>query len=240
MACDPPGFDYPTITGYSIKSRVYRADIGLVYTIQWRASGSQTWNIITDNGSESFVLPSLTNNTVYELRSQRECSATRKSDFSSVVSYTTACPSASFSNLFLYSQNEVCWDGSNSIQGTVNYIAQWRKTGTAEWQTSPIVDQPCFIVPNPTNHDYDFRVKTLCKDGSESDYTSIQKATLYACGFSDAAQATTYMSCIGSTGVGIEFSGCNNPHVHYELRWRKADTDCWQSATVTDSLSKYD
>lgn len=242
MACYPPyTFSHYFLTsGYSVNTNNISStsDGALGYRLQWRASGQSDWQQEPLSSRPYYIITGLTNNTTYEIRLQNQCSPTLRSEFTDVMSATTSCP-APFWPAFVQPYGELQWGGlASPVQ--VSYSVEWKKEEATDWQRSPVLNQlqPGMVryrFPGLNAGTYQYRIQTLCADGSSSAYTPVGSFTYTPC-LNEPVINNLNVGCVGAQGAVIQFTTCTDEQRPIEIRWRKKGDDCWAVASVPDSL----
>jgi trimeric autotransporter adhesin len=236
---EPQTIPAPAVTTYSISVPVIWDNSDLAYNVQWRATGAERWTTIPNNGSPTFVLTGLRSNQAYDIRTQRVCSPTLSSPYSAIYSFTTVCPKMSYGSPYAFPTGYIQL-GDMPDPATVGSVVEWRGASEVEWQSSPVLNGVFrYQIPNLTPGQYEFRAKIICVDGSESAYTPVKGFNFSYCTESPYG-INGYAYCIGAEEVKVDFQTCGDERNQYEIRWRKTGTDCWLSASVTDSLNRFD
>lgn len=169
------------------------------------------------------------------MRLQQECSTSCLSGFSGVTSFTTTAPALNRVNIYYPNSPYIQWNGLVGL----SYVVDWRQADTDIWQTSPIlngfgISYFGYWIGDVPEGNYEFRIKTVSADGSESDYTAVQRFYLTTCINNPVER--TYAECISGGAASIGWYDCRQRSGPYSIRWRQSGTDCWQSETISDSL----
>jgi trimeric autotransporter adhesin len=240
LSCSVPSLDYQPRDAYSIEIRPGYTLSGGPFILQWRQAGTTDWTITRNEssdrwGTNKWILTGLKDKTGYEMRLQQECSTSCLSGFSDVVSFTPTAPVLNTVSIYYTTSPYIQWNGFVGL----SYVVDWRKAGTDDWQTSPVlngfgISYFGYWIGDVPEGNYEFRIETVSADGSESAYTPIQQFYLTTC--TNSSVERTYAECVSGGAALISWYDCLQRSGPYSVRWRQSDTDCWQSEIIPDSL----
>ena len=141
------------------------------YTLQYRASGSQTWTSFTPSIT-SFSLTGLSSFTTYEVQLNATCPA-GAGQFSSMYTFSTAiaapqtCGTPISLNSGNVSQNGVAVDWQ-PVQDATSYTIEYRELGMPNWSTATSTNATIGLENLIPNTPYEFHVSATCPYGTSA------------------------------------------------------------------------
>ena len=229
--CNPPngfglGVSLKTSTSVQFRWNSNNA-VGTPHDIRYRPVGAPDWITVSTANTTifggSYDLTGLTNNTTYEWQIRSACSPAQISAFVAGPNFTTQCPIP----LYPYASILVTSAVLNWQQAGVDvtYDAQYRKVGTANWTTiSHIASTSVNITGLTGSTSYEWQVRTLCADGSTTDFTTLLTFTTDACSMPNTLQ--TNLITVNSAQMSWYF-GYANADTGYQGRYRAVGAANW-------------
>jgi trimeric autotransporter adhesin len=197
---------------------------GCRFNLQWRPSGTTSWNTISNIVQQNYVLTGLADNSNYDIQVQAQC-ANQTSYFSSTIYFRATCSSPTgLSSTAYYYFNEpgrkFIWNATPGM----DYTLRWRQTAPDgqpgnEWQvrTNALsgLFQPQFLTGT-----YEWQVQGICANGSQTAFVGGQPFEIRAC---EPNLITSYASSVrGSSALLTYTNGAIT-----ELRWRAVGNPDW-------------
>ena len=152
------------------------------YTVQWRALGSTTFNVINGLTGTSTVISGLTESTNYEYQVQSVCGS-GTSVFSNLSSFTTpvpgvcGVPSALGSASITSSSAVLSW---TAVSGANAYNLQWKTSaGTTFTTVSNLITNSYTLSGLAPSTSYDFQVQAVCGSATSA-YSALASFTTSA------------------------------------------------------------
>ena len=187
VTCNPPNIYHSIeVTTNSAKIRVFQRGGATNYKIQYKRFGESVWTIKTiAPTSTAFDLTDLLDNTYYDFKIRSVCGTTDGSYYESGNFTTVALPCkiptalALVPNTTTTNSAKIQWTG---ITGNTKYAIQYKKTteawGTIATEVTPTAINNIYehtISGLEDNTDYEIRVKTVCSNVDESEYSAVLK-----------------------------------------------------------------
>jgi trimeric autotransporter adhesin len=150
-----------------------------LYTVSWRKTGATSW-ISATSPNTSFFATGLLPNSTYEWKVKTICSNTSSSDFSAVQTCTTLALPVCTTPVGLNTSNITAnlakfnWD---NVTGATSYRVSWHVAGMTNWQTIVAPTNSFTVIGLLANTNYEWKVKTICSNGTESDFSAAQTFT---------------------------------------------------------------
>jgi hypothetical protein len=208
-------------------------DIGAPHDIRYRSVGSPDWIAISVTNTSAFGgsydLSGLTNNTTYEWQVRSVCPPNQPSDFVAGPNFTTQCRIPSFLNSFptMVTQATLSWEQTGT---DVTYDIRYRMTGATDWVNLSNISSTSVIVTGLTgNTHYEWQVRTICHDGSTTDFSSLTTFVTNPCNSPGSLETTNITA--GSAQLNWYLF---NTDTHYDVRYRAVSAPNW---TVLSNLS---
>jgi hypothetical protein len=212
---------------------VYTVEQGVSYLLQWRVSGTATWQ-----SSATFVAPStntnytssitsLSANTTYEWRVLSFCSG-GATGTSAIVQFQTGCFTP-YSNGVSVSATSV-WV---YVSGTTSPVqVRWRPIGTATWTESNTITGTSYQIMGLTvDVTYEWQVRALCSSTESSAYSSSNQFTTRC---ATPSASSLYTSNVLARSAVLNWSSSTG--IPTDLRWRPVGNPDWTTvASLTTS-----
>lgn len=194
------------------------------YNLQWRPTGSPTWNTVSDVTQPTYVLTGLANNVSYDVQVQSQC-GTLQSGFSSVRTFGSTCTvPTGLSSVVYYYFSEPGRKFSWTTTPGMDYTVRWRRIVPDgqlpdEWQMRPNANAG-FFQPQFLPGTYEWQVQGICVNGSQTAFVGGQPFEILAC---ETELITSYSSLASARSVHLSYT---NGAVS-EVRWRVAGAVNW-------------
>lgn len=170
----PTGLSTSALTSTSATLNWQSVVGATAYNVQWRATGSSTFNTINGITGVSTSITGLTQGTGYEFQVQAVCGATT-SAFSALSSFTTpvpgvcGVPSGLTAGSITSSSALLGWA---AVSGAVTYNLQWKLASASTFTTvSNLTSNSYTLSGLSPSTAYNFQVQTVCS-GSSSAYST--------------------------------------------------------------------
>jgi chitodextrinase len=245
FTCDhPTGLSTTNITTTSATCNWAAVSGAANYRVNWHVVGNATWQTALVSGSSlSYMITGLTTNTNYEWKVKTLCGSNGESDFSEAVAFTTAGAQACTAPTDLSTTNITANSATFNwapVANALHYRVSWHVSGTSNWLTA-LVTAPTTsyttisLTPNTA---YEWKVKTLCDGGGESDNSP-------ALAFSTAAAPQACNAPTGLTTTDITTTSAIfhwnavAGAVNYRVNWHVVGNSTWQTALVAAPATAY-
>ncbi|QMW03241.1 fibronectin type III domain-containing protein [Spirosoma foliorum] len=191
--------------------------------LQWRSSGTTTWNTVS-LAKSPYSLTGLTNNKTYEWRVRTVCSASAMSDYSPLQLVSTQClaPTGARSSPNATGGLELSWDSTDGGP----FEVQWRTTGATNWSSVAGISYTGYTLTGLTPAAvYEWRVRKVCSPTDYSDFATAQPVQT-------SCNAPTYTQSANATSTTIDLSwNAGETSAQYELQWRVTNTTNWTTVS---------
>ena len=158
--------------------------------------GATDWTTQTVT-TPTYTMTGLQPSTDYQTRVRSLCDNGEESDYTSVVSFTTAAPPCVVpTNLAISSISSTGATATWTAGGSeTSWEFEYRLIGAADWTTQTVTTPTYSMTGLQPSTAYEVRVKSLCDDGEESAYTEPVSFT------TDAIPTYTITATAGSNGT---------------------------------------
>ncbi|MVM29078.1 hypothetical protein GO755_03470 [Spirosoma sp. HMF4905] len=204
------------------------------YVLRWRIVGTTVWSSLAV-ATSTYSLTGLTNNTTYEWQVAADCGG-YLSDFSTIQSFQTSCPSVYSMFLSVGSVGaasaQLNWNGSNQFPG-LTYTLQYRISGTVIWsEINGLTSTSTSLTGLASKTMYEWRVRPICESGA---------ASAFALGSTFVTQCSSPYSYYvdGTTTQSVSIIWRPNPdNVYVNLQWRQINSSApWNAVNgLTSSV----
>ncbi|MBP1673700.1 MAG: hypothetical protein H6Q25_1515, partial [Bacteroidetes bacterium] len=149
------------------------------WEIAYKPTADATWMTAIVNTTPTYILPSLTANTPYDVKVRAICGAGDSSSYTAVVNFTTLqtlcnAPTGLAVSNITNTGASVNWvNGGTETAWEIDY----KLTAASTWTTVPVTSHPFAFTGLTTCSDYDVRVRAMCAAGVYSDYTAVVNFT---------------------------------------------------------------
>ena len=201
------------------------------WQIEYKTTTATTW-IIQTVTTPTYTMIGLQPSTDYQVKVKSLCGIGVESDYTTVVSFTTAAsPCVVPTNLAISSISST---GATATWTAGGSETSWQieyKTATGGTWTTQTVNNPTYTMTGlQPSTDYQTRVRSLCDNGEESDYTSVVSFTTAAppC----VVPTNLAISSISSTGATATWTA-GGSETSWEFEYRLIGAADWTTQTVT-------
>ncbi|GAB3987492.1 hypothetical protein GCM10028807_07830 [Spirosoma daeguense] len=217
-------------------------DPGTLFTLRYRPIGAPNWTTVssltatTSNAvytTGTYSATSLLPGTNYEWEVATACSPTQNSTFTAGPAFTSLCPTPInlYPAVFVTSAS-LYWD---SVSPTATYEARYRQLGTSDWTVITNITSTTITVTGLiANSAYDWEVRTLCGNGTASNYSSTR--TFYTPGCTTPINLQTTSLTNTSARLNWTFLAAN-VDTRYQGRYRVIGASAW---IMLDNLTSTD
>lgn len=231
-ACEPPTFGSAQISATEAELSWGVGTTG-IYDLQWRPVGGGNFQTVTNISNNRYILTNLQPNTTYEWRVGSVCAANIPSTSYLSQTFSTSCIAPRLLNVngsFTSGVVNLNWVGSLNA----TYRVEWQAVGESNWAGLPGLVSQQFLTLTDLQpaRTYQFRVTTVCGNGSESTPTLSSTLSL-------ACPVPFFNSIVRRTATSVWIKppeGTANGFVNgYEIRWRSTfgEPGEWQSLSVS-------
>jgi hypothetical protein len=145
------------------------------WEIAYKETAASTWMTTIVNTTPTYLIPSLTAGTAYDVKVRAICGAGDTSAYTAVVNFTTL---ATLCN----APTGLAVSGITNTGASVNWVnggtetaweVDYKLTAASTWTTAPVTVHPFALSGLATCSDYEVRVRAICAAGVYSDYTAV-------------------------------------------------------------------
>lgn len=206
---------------------------GARYTLQWRPSGSNTWNTVADIPQTNYVLTGLVDQVGYEVQVQTQC-GNAVSGFSAFTSFTATCsPPGGLSSVAYNYLAEPGRKFSWAAPPNMDHTLRWRRIAadgqtSEEWQVLANARTDIFY-PQFLPGTYEWQVQSNCVNGSKSAYVGGLPFEIQPC---PNLPITNYQTRqFQSYSAWLTYSAS----ARSEIRWRAVGASGWNLSPALSS-----
>lgn len=232
-ACAPPSFGSEQVSATEAEVNWGNGTTG-IYQLQWRPVGGGNFQTVNNLSTNRYILTNLQPNTSYEWRVSSVCGANIPPTSYLTRTFSTSCPVPQFLSVnasFVSTVVNLNWSGGGP---NASYRVERQMVGEPNWVALPglVGQQFATLTDLQPARTYQFRVTTVCANGSES--TPTVSGTL-----SLACPVPFFNSIVRRTATSVWIKppeGTTNAFVSgYEIRWRSTfgEPGEWQSLSVS-------
>lgn len=139
------------------------------YRLRWRVAGTANW-VEHTVANTNYTLTGLANNTRYEWSVASDCGNGFLSDFSTVQSFQTTCPTLTYLSTNSAGSNKIqlSWSVNGLTEG-ITFTVQYRIRGTVIWsELSGLTRSSIILTGLVNNRIYEARVKLICDNEQQT------------------------------------------------------------------------
>nr|WP_293839151.1 fibronectin type III domain-containing protein [uncultured Arsenicibacter sp.] len=195
------------------------------YQIQWRETGTATWNESGTYCCSSYYVSNLQNGKTYQWRIRSVCGDGSYSEWSAERTFTMVCPIPLYlSEQLAADKATLNWGYFSTPAGnSLTYNIRWRAVGTTAWTSLTSICCSSYTLQNLTKEQaYEWQIQTICPDGSTSAFTTPRQ-------FTATCEAPVGLRWGNGTSTGITVSWNGQSGVNYSVRYRVRGTSDWTS-----------
>ena len=201
----------------------------LNYTIEYRVTGTGTW-IPAYTANSFYNLTGLTPSTNYEVRLKLSCVPNISSNYvNGSFTTTSGCGVPTLSTSLVYGNSaNVSWNGNaDSI-----YQISVKLASSATWSSNTNLTAKNRTLTGLTvNTAYEYRVRSICKNGDISVWVNGQFTTTNGCGVPSLNSPTPY----GNSAL-VSWSGSTDSV--FQVQVKQANSAVWGIPQVTNTLNR--
>lgn len=202
----------------------------LQYVIEYRLANSNNAWAVFNTTATSYTLLGLTPATTYEVRMKASCASGIFSDYATgTFSTTSGCSLPVLQSPVVYGNSaKVSWNANaDSI-----YQISYKLSNSANWgSTTNITVTNRTLLPLTTNTSYDYRVRSICKNGDISVWVQGQFTTTSGCGLPSLNTPIAY-----GNSAKVSWNGTSDSI--YQISYKAANAASWIGPVNTSSLSR--
>lgn len=248
----PTGIFATGTTGTSASISWNSASGATTYTLQWRAVGATTWNVINPATSPT-ALSGLPANDEIEVSVRSNCGSVASDYASGIVFKTgtsttgggggtggggTTCspPSSLTATATSATSANMVW---SAVSGALSYQVSWKTAAATSWGNAQTVTGTSYTINGlSASTSYNVRVLTVCSTG-QSGYTTASFNTPASGGGGTTcnAPANLVASATNATTASVSWGGVSGASA-YSISWKTASASVWGSP-VTVSATSY-
>ncbi len=204
----------------------------LSYSVQWRVSGSSTWNDLAGNPWQSSWadIYGLQPGTTYDWRVRSNCSNGQYSSWSYSATFTTlsgySCSTPTWPTTSYVTQSSATFSWS-SVSGAQSYTVQTRLLNGTWYDLpgGPVYNNSVTVSGLNSNTTYQWRVRANCGNYQYSYWTSATTFTTLGGSYCSAPN-WLYTGNITQTSATLDWSSVSGG-VSYSLQYRLAGGTWW-------------
>jgi Fibronectin type III domain len=206
------------------------------YEVSWRIRNANVgWTVLPVDTGTIRRIGRLSPCVEYDFRVRTVCSASSMSDYSSVGRFkTTGCvvPCSAPGNIQVYSQGNgagLVWTG---ISGVSRYEVQYKRANDSVWGHDTAVGRTgVSLVGLMGCTNYRFRIRSVCANGSYSDYSSSVGVLTDGCPVGACVAPTNiHFNLIGNSYVRFNWDSVGVAS-GYVVEWKSARDSSWTRST---------
>ena len=200
------------------------------WEIAYKPTASSTWINTIVNTTPSYVLPTLTENTPYDVKVRAICGAGDTSSYSAIVNFTTLVapcntPTGLAVNNITDQSALATWTPGGS---EASWQVEYKLLTSTNW-TSATTSTPSYAIAGlQSNSNYHVRVKAICSSNESSFTTPVVFATIGGATFTITATSNNF-GIITPSGSVVVNSGANQMFTFVP------NTDCAIDSLVIDN-----
>jgi chitodextrinase len=213
------------------------------YRVTWHVAGNPTWQTaLVSAASTSYLATGLLASTNYEWKVKSICSNTGESDYSPAEAFTTLAPASCTAPTGLTTTNITANSATfnwTAVSGAANYRVSWHIAGNPTWQTTLVAAPTTSYTATglASNTQYEWKVKTLCTGGGESDFSPALAFTTLA-GASCTAPAGLTTTSITANSATFNWTAVPGA-VNYRVNWHIVGNPVWQTALIAAPATSF-
>lgn len=238
-ACEAPGdLSTTNITSNSATCNWSAIAAAASYRVNWRVVGNPNWQTtLVIAPTTSYTITNLTPGTNYEWEVRTLCIGGGESPFSSIETFTTlgsapACtaPTGLTTTNITANSAKFSW---TAVSGALNYRVSWHVVGNPVFQTALVAAPTTMFTATglTPNTNYEWKVKTLCDGGGESNFSDLKPFTTLAGGAPCTAPTGLFTSDITAHTAIFHWTAVPGA-VNYRVNWHIVGSSVWQTALV--------
>ncbi len=207
------------------------------YVVEFRAGTAGPWTEVP-TANTSATLTGLQPTTAYQARVKAVCSDSTESNFSAVVTFITLAlppcnaPTGLATGDITPTTADLSWTASASAQ---SYVLEFRAGTAGPWTEVLTADTDVTLTDLLPVTLYQARVKSVCNDSTESDFSATVTFTTLAEPI--VCEAPTGLAAGGITPTTVDLSWTAGAGADsYEVEFRAGTDGPWSAETTTETV----
>ncbi|HPZ04138.1 MAG TPA: fibronectin type III domain-containing protein, partial [Bacteroidales bacterium] len=200
------------------------------WEIEYKTTAATTWTTQVVS-APTYTMTGLQPSTAYEVKVKSLCGTGVESDYTTVVSFTTAAPpcvaptNLTISNISITGATATWTAGGSETSWQIEY-----KTTTATNWTTQTVTAPTYTITGlQPSTNYQVRVKSLCSSGVESGYTTVVSFTTLTPCITPTNLAISNITTTEATATWI----AGGSETSWQIEYKTTAATTWTTQVVT-------